>query len=43
MVKSLKDHFMKRNFKKTKNTTEEYIIEKMIKTKNNKIDVKWRI
>ena len=33
---------MKKNYKKQKNTSGEYIIEKIIKTKNNKIYVKWR-
>ena len=33
---------MKKNYKKTKNTTGEYIIEKIIKTKNDKLFVKWR-
>ena len=33
---------MKMNCKKTRNTTGEHIIEKIIKTKNDKINVKWR-
>ena len=33
---------MKKNYKKHKNTTDEYIIEKIVKTKNNKLFVKWR-
>ena len=34
--------FYEKESQKTKNTSEEYIIEKIIKTKNNKIYVKWR-
>ena len=34
--------FYEKELQKSKNTTGEYIIEKMIKTKNNKIYVKWR-
>ena len=34
--------FYEKELQKTENTTGEYIIEKIIKTKNNKIYVKWR-
>ena len=34
--------FYEKEFQKTKNTTEEYIIEKILKTNTNKIYVKWR-
>ena len=34
--------FYEKELQKTKNTTEAYIIEKIIKTKINKIYVKWR-
>ena len=34
--------FYEKELKKTKNTSGEYIIEKIIKTNNNKIYVKWR-
>ena len=34
--------FYKKQLQKTKNISDEYIIEKIIKTKNNKIYVKWR-
>ena len=34
--------FYEKELQKTKNTTGEYIIEKIIKTKNNKLFVKWR-
>ena len=34
--------FYEKELQITKNTTGEYIIEKIIKTKNNKIYVKWR-
>ena len=34
--------FYEKELQKTKNTTVEYIIEKILKTKNNKIYVKWR-
>ena len=34
--------FYEKELQKTKNTTDEYIIEKIIKTKNNKLFVKWR-
>ena len=34
--------FYEKELQKTKNTTEEYIIEKIIKTKNDKLFVKWR-
>ena len=33
---------MKKNYKKTKNTSEEYIIEKIITKNKNKYLVKWR-
>ena len=42
MMKLLKDRFYEKELQKTKNTTGEYIIEKIIKTKNNKLFVKWR-
>ena len=35
--------FYEKELQKTKNTTGEYIIEKIIKTKNNRIYVKWRV
>ena len=34
--------FYEKELQKIKNTTGKYIIEKIIKTKNNKIYVKWR-
>ena len=34
--------FYEKELLKTKNTTGAYIFEKIIKTKNNKIYVKWR-
>ena len=34
--------FYEKELQKTKNTTGEYIIEKIIKTKNDKLFVKWR-
>ena len=34
--------FYEKELQKTKSTTGEYIIEKIIKTKNYKIHVKWR-
>ena len=34
--------FHEKELQKTKNTTGEYIVEKIIETKNNKIYVKWR-
>ena len=34
--------FSEKELQKTKNTIGEYIIEKIIKTKNNKIYAKWR-
>ena len=34
--------FYEKELQKTKSTTGEYIIEKMIKTKNDKLFVKWR-
>ena len=46
-LKDMNDEIMEGSYyekelQKTKNTTGEYIIEKIIKTKNNKIYVKWR-
>ena len=38
----IKGSFYEKELKKTKNTSGECIIEKIIKTKNNKIYVKWR-
>ena len=40
--KIIKGRFYEKELQLTKNTTEEYIIEKILKTKNNKIYVKWR-
>ena len=40
--KIIEGSFYEKEIQKTKNTTGEYIIEKIIKTKNNKIYVKWR-
>ena len=34
--------FYEKELQKSKNATGEYIIEKIIKTKNNKLFVKWR-
>ena len=34
--------FYEKELQKTKNTSGEYIIEKIIKTRNSKIYVKWR-
>ena len=34
--------FYEKELQKTKNTTGEYIIEKIFKTKNDKLFVKWR-
>ena len=34
--------FYEKELQKTKNKTGEYIIEKIIKTKNDKLFVKWR-
>ena len=34
--------FYEKELQKTKNTTGEYIIEKIIKTRNDKLFVKWR-
>ena len=34
--------FYEKELQKTKNTTGEYVIEKIIKTKNDKLFVKWR-
>ena len=33
---------MKKSFKKTKNTSGEYIVEKILKTNKNRVHVKWR-
>ena len=41
-MKLLKDNFTKKSLQLTKNTTGEYIIEKILKTNNDKIYVKWR-
>ena len=38
----IKGQFYEKELQLTKNTTGEYIIEKILKTKNNKIYVKWR-
>ena len=38
----IKGIFYERELLKTKNITEEYIIEKILKTNKNKIYVKWR-
>ena len=38
----IKGSFYEKELQKTKNTTGEYIIEKIIKTKNDKLFVKWR-
>ena len=38
----IKGIFYERELSKTKNTTGEYIIEKILKTKGNKIYVRWR-
>ena len=34
--------FYEKELQKTKNTSDEYIIEKIIKTKNDKLFIKWR-
>ena len=46
-LKDMKDEIIEGNFyekelQKNKNTTGEYIIEKIIKTRNDKLFVKWR-
>ena len=46
-IKALNDEIIKgifyeKELQKTKNTTGEYIIEKILKTNENKIYVKWR-
>ena len=46
-VKDLKDEIIKgifyeKELQKTRNTSEQYIIEKILKTNKNKICVKWR-
>ena len=38
----IRGQFYEKELQLTKNTTGEYIIEKILKTKNNKIYVKWR-
>ena len=38
----IKGIFYERGLLKTKNTTGEYIIEKILKTKGNRMYVKWR-
>ena len=38
----IKGTFYEKELSKTKNTTGEYIIEKILKTKGNNIFVKWR-
>ena len=38
----IKGIFYEKELQKTKNTTGEYIIEKMLKINKNKIDVKWK-
>ena len=38
----IKGIFYERELLKTKNTTDEYIIEKILKTKGNQMYVKWR-
>ena len=38
----IKGQFYTKELQLTKNSTGEYIIEKILKTKNNKIFVKWR-
>ena len=38
----IEGQFYTKELQLTKNTTGEYIIEKILKTKNNKIYVKWR-
>ena len=40
--KIIKGKFYEKEIHLTKNTIGEYIIEKILKTKNNKIFVKWR-
>ena len=40
MMKLLKDNFIKKQLQLTKNTTGEYIIEKILKTKGNQIYIK---
>ena len=38
----IKGIFYERELSKTKNTSDEYIIEKILKTKGNQMYVKWR-
>ena len=38
----IKGQFYEKELQLTKNTTGEYVIEKMLKTKGNQIYVKWR-
>ena len=40
--KIIKGQFYEREIQLTKNTTGEYIIEKVLKTKGNQMYVKWR-
>ena len=42
MMKLLKANFNEKELQLTKNTIGEYVIEKILKTKGNKIFVKWR-
>ena len=42
MMKLLKAFFYEKELQKTRNTSNEYIIEKILKTNKNKIYVKWR-
>ena len=42
MMNVRKDHYFEKELQKTKNNSGEYIIEKIIRTKHNKIYVKWR-
>ena len=41
-MKLLKDNFTQKSLQLSKNTTGEYIIEKILKTNKDKIYVKWR-
>ena len=38
----IKDIFYEREIQKTKNTSDKYKIEKLLKTNKNKLYVKWR-
>ena len=42
MIKLLNAFFYEKELQKTKNASDEYIIEKISKTNKNKIYVKWR-